>query len=295
VVPRPAAVPDQLLAGPFRGTTAIRQGTLTRAQLRSSPWRRLFPDVYVHRSHELTHELRTRAAAGVLRPDAVVTGPSAAVLWGIPMAGPTDDVELTLLPRAHPVRVPGVRVRRVDLEERQVLRHRGLWVLSPEATAVALAGALPLDDAVVAVDQLVVLGGADLEEVRWLAGAALGPGARRARQACARADGLAQSPQETRLRLLIHRSPLPPPVAQHVVVHRGSFAARVDFAWPAQRVALEYDGLWHAEPGQFTRDRARLNRLTAAGWRVVFVTAADLRRPDLLVARIAEALAPAVR
>jgi very-short-patch-repair endonuclease len=60
-------------------------------------------------------------------------------------------------------------------------------------------------------------------------------------------------------------------------------------------VALEYDGHWHAEPGQFARDRARLNRLTAAGWRVVFVTAADLRRPDLLVARIAEALTSGVR
>jgi very-short-patch-repair endonuclease len=56
-------------------------------------------------------------------------------------------------------------------------------------------------------------------------------------------------------------------------------------------VALEYDGLWHAEPGQFAQDRERLNRLTAAGWRVVFVTAADLRRPEQLLARIAAALA----
>ncbi len=68
------------------------------------------------------------------------------------------------------------------------------------------------------------------------------------------------------------------------------FVARVDFGWPAQRVALEYDGSWHAAPGQFARDRARLNRLTAAGWRVVFVTGADLHHPAQLVTRLAAAL-----
>jgi very-short-patch-repair endonuclease len=73
-------------------------------------------------------------------------------------------------------------------------------------------------------------------------------------------------------------------------VDDGRFVARVDFAWPEQKVALEYDGLWHAEAGRFAKDRQRLNRLQAAGWRVVFVTAADLHRPAELLARIAAAL-----
>jgi very-short-patch-repair endonuclease len=70
----------------------------------------------------------------------------------------------------------------------------------------------------------------------------------------------------------------------------GFFVARVDFAWPERKVALEYDGLWHAEPGQFARDRRRLNRLREAGWTVVFVTAEDLRSPRALVDRVARAL-----
>jgi len=119
-----------------------------------------------------------------------------------------------------------------------------------------------------------------------MAGAAIGPGCRRARAACALADGLAESPQETRLRLVIGRSGLPTPVAQLRVQESGRLVARVDFGWPELKVALEYDGLWHAEPGQFARDRQRLNRLTAAGWRVLFVTAADLREPGRLIARI---------
>ena len=47
---------------------------------------------------------------------------------------------------------------------------------------------------------------------------------------------------------------------------------------------------WHGQPQQVARDRRRLNELTAAGWTVVFVTAADLREPVALIARIAAAL-----
>jgi very-short-patch-repair endonuclease len=66
---------------------------------------------------------------------------------------------------------------------------------------------------------------------------------------------------------------------------------RVDFAYPELKIAIEYDGLWHAEPGQFAKDRSRLNRLFAAGWRVIFVTAVDLHRPARLCARVAAELA----
>ncbi len=55
-------------------------------------------------------------------------------------------------------------------------------------------------------------------------------------------------------------------------------------------MAVEYDGLWHAEDKQFAKDRRRLNKLRAAGWTVVFVTAADLLRPEELIAQIAAAL-----
>jgi hypothetical protein len=112
----------------------------------------------------------------------------------------------------------------------------------------------------------------------------VGPGSARVRQVCALADGLAGSPQETRLRLLVLRSGLPAPVAQHRVMSGGREIARVDFAWPGRKVAVEYDGLWHAEPGQFAKDRRRLNRLREAGWTVVFVTAADMRRPAEVIA-----------
>jgi hypothetical protein len=143
---------------------------------------------------------------------------------------------------------------------------------------------------VVAVDRLVAAGLVGLETVRALAASARGAGSRRGTEVCALADGLAESPQETRLRLLIGRGSLPPPIAQFTVRHDGRFLARVDFAWPEHKVAVEYDGLWHAEPGQFARDRQRLNRLHAVGWRVFFVTATDLYDPERLIARIIDFL-----
>lgn len=288
---RPARLPDQLRTGAFLGSAAVGAGLLTRRQLDGPSWRRLFRDVYVHSGVLVTHRLRAVAAAAFVVPGAVVTGCSAAVLWDVELAEAGDDVELTVPPEHHPVRVPGLRVRRARIPGELVRRRRGVGTTTPEATAVRVAGALPGDDAVVAVDMLIASGVAGLAAVRALAATARGPGAARARETCRLADGLAGSPQETRLRLLMGRGGLPAPVAQYVVRDARGFVARVDFAWPDLRLAVEYDGAWHAEPGQFARDRQRLNRLQAAGWRVVFVTAADLHHPARLVARIAAALA----
>lgn len=292
-VPRTPSQPAELLtAEPFLGWWAVDEGLLTPDQLRSSAWRKAFRGVYVHRDIALSHEVRAKAAC-VLLPFAVVSGRSAAVLWGVDLAGADDDVEVTVPPGSHPTRVSGLCVRRAVLPAGHRTYRRGIPLTSPEATAVRLAGLLPGDAAVIAVDQMVDTGYADLGRIRALAAAARGRGAARARAACALADGLAQSPQETRVRLILHRSDLPTPTAQYRVVdHRGGFVAFVDFAWPEQKLALEYDGRWHAEPGQFAKDRARLNRLTAAGWRVVFVTAEDMRDPIRLITRIAAALAP---
>ncbi|WP_100499499.1 endonuclease domain-containing protein [Geodermatophilus chilensis] len=115
-------------------------------------------------------------------------------------------------------------------------------------------------------------------------------GARRAARAVDLADGRAESPQESRLRVLLGLAGLLA-VPQYTVRDRdGRFVARVDLAFPEQRVAVEYDGAWHGAPGQLTRDRRRLNALVAAGWTVLHVTAADLRQPEDLVARVAALL-----
>lgn len=290
-VPPAAHRPDELLGRVFRGSEAVRSGLLTRHQLQSSAWRRLFPDVYACVSVEPSHLLRARAVADVLLPGAVASGLTAAVLWGVELAGPRDDVEFTVPPGVRGGAVDGLRLTRRRLLPEEVSLRAGVRVTSPLRTATDLCRIRPLDEAVAVLDRFVAARVVGLDEVRPAAARLTGRDCRHVRSVAALADGLAGSPQETRVRLLVHRSGLPDPVAQHVVLDaRGRFVARVDFAWPQLRLALEYDGEWHAEPGQFGRDRRRLNRLTAAGWTVVFVTAADLHHPERLLARIAEAL-----
>nr|WP_204331571.1 DUF559 domain-containing protein [Geodermatophilus sabuli] len=277
----------------FRGSRAVAAGTLTRAQLRSSAWARLFPDVYACTSLPVTHLTRTLAVTRVLLPGAVASGRSAAVVWGVDLVGPEDDVECTLPRGCRAGAAAGVRGNRRELAFDDVTVHRGVPVTTPLRTALDLGRIRPADEAVVALDRFLRAGAVSRADV-WAAAVGMtGRGCREVRAAVSRADGLAESPQETRLRLLLHRSGLPAPVAQHVVRDERGFVARVDFAWPAHRLAVEYEGAWHGERQQVAKDRQRLNRLTAAGWRVVFVTATDLRRPEQLVARISAELSRA--
>jgi len=201
-VPGHHAVPERLRRRIFLGSWAVRTGVLTAGQLRGPGWRRLFRDVYVDAAVPDTHRLRARAAAGLVVPGAVVTGASAAVLWGADLVGVADDVELTVPPGSHPRRHPGLVVRRTLLPDADVRVHAGVRVSTPEATVLRLARVLPRDDAVVAADRLVRATGIDLEALRERVGA---PGAvpPRVRTVCALADGLAESPPETRVRLLL--------------------------------------------------------------------------------------------
>lgn len=224
--------------------------------------------------------------------DAVLGGLTAATLWSMrgPLAGPGHPVEVVLPAgiRWHPG--PGVIVRTAtttgDVVADGVLRYT-----DRTRTALDLARRGHLDDAVVLLDRLVQYRVAFLDDVRRAA-AALPRcrGSAQARTVAALADGLAESPPETRLRLLIRRAGLPAPVAQYTVRADGRFVARVDFAYPEQRLAIEYDGAWHGERLQVTKDRDRFNRLFAAGWRIIFVTAADMHRPDTITARILSVL-----
>ena len=281
------ARPPQLRGRVFRGSTAVERGWLTRKQLRSAAWQRLRQDVYADAGLEVTHRLLISAVGVVLPEGAGFAGRSAAVLWGATDLAPRDDPVEVVLPTGQRWNAgPGVRVRRL---------LRGLETGATRSLALHVTGGhrrrppagATLEDGVVLLDQLVQKGVVRLPDVRRAAAELPRcPGAARAREAARLADGLAESPQETRLRVLLARAGLPAPVAQYRVFDDAGFVARVDFAYPDLKLAIEYDGLWHGERTAFLADRSRLNRLTAAGWLVLHVTADDLRHPERLVARI---------
>jgi very-short-patch-repair endonuclease len=82
------------------------------------------------------------------------------------------------------------------------------------------------------------------------------------------------------------------PVAQFTVRDRSGFIARVDFAYPDLRIAIELDGrAYHGDP-TFEHDREKRLRLTTAGWCVVEITWKMLTNdPDLVFRRLAEIVA----
>jgi G:T-mismatch repair DNA endonuclease (very short patch repair protein) len=161
-------------------------------------------------------------------------------------------------------------------------------------TALDIACQEPLMEAVPALDVLLgraIVGRSELSEAAALLAGRRG--GRRAQRAVALADPRAGSQPESRVRVLLTLAGLTPVPQFTVLDAEGGFVARVDLAFPEARIAIEYDGAWHAAPGQFARDRRRLNRLVAAGWTVVHVTAADLRRPDGLLTQVRALLARA--
>lgn len=101
-----------------------------------------------------------------------------------------------------------------------------------------------------------------------------------------------ESVLETRLMRLLRGSGLPLPTQQHAVRREGRVFARLDFAYPEMKVALETDGYrWHAGKRRWATDLERRNALTALGWRVLHLTWHDIERdPAGTVARIASLL-----
>ena len=110
-----------------------------------------------------------------------------------------------------------------------------------------------------------------------------GRGHRSAATTLSLVDPRAESPPESRVRVALAVALVPQPTPQFTVLDfDGYFIARVDLAWPWLRFAAEYDGQWHSDRDQLTRDRRRLRDLTAAGWEIYHITRDDLKDLDRL-------------
>jgi hypothetical protein len=111
---------------------------------------------------------------------------------------------------------------------------------------------------------------------------------RRLRSTLTLVDGGAESPQESRVRLLLVGAGLPPPETQIEFTDEFGIAhIRVDIGWREWRVAVEYDGVQHwSDRYQRSWDIDRIAMLEAMGWVVVRVSAEMLSRPNVIVDRV---------
>jgi very-short-patch-repair endonuclease len=267
------------LTRPFRGSAAVALGLLTPKMLSGPRFRRVFPDVYVCTGVELDLAMRSLAALVLVDGRGVLGGYSAAELLEA-SCGPADaPAEIVV---RHRVRGrPGLRVREDVLRPDEISWVGRVPVTSPLRTAYDLTRRSPLVEAVVAVDTLAHAYGFVPHELISLGYRHLGArGSAQLPDVARLANPLAESPMETRIRMAIHADGLPQPVLQHPV---GPY--RLDMAYPAVRLAIEYDGGEHREPERALRDLDRQAWLSTAGWRILRFRAYDVLRRPWWVAR----------
>jgi very-short-patch-repair endonuclease len=89
----------------------------------------------------------------------------------------------------------------------------------------------------------------------------------------------AESPMESEARLVMIDGGVAPEALQYEIVDHNGRVWRVDFAWPDQLVAVEYDGFdWHSDQDSFRRDRQKRAALQEVGWVVVSIVSGDVRQ-----------------
>lgn len=280
---RPAALSWRI----FRGSDAVARGLLTRHQLRSSAWIRLRHDVYADARLDRDHALACRGALLRLPRSAVIAGPSAAFLLGVEhAAGFTDDVHVIVPSAVRLNRQQGLRVHVTDLDRHEIDAAGGLLRTCAARTAWDVAAWLDPVRAVPVIDTMLGRALVGVDDLRATVDRlADRPGGRRARKLIELADGRAQSPPESVLRVRLILAGLPRPVPQYPVRLSGGLVLHPDLAWPEFKVAVEYDGQWHGDPDRLHLDRQRLNRLSVAGWLVLHVTSRRLHRDFPAVVR----------
>lgn len=275
----------------FRGSDAVRTGALTRGQLRGSKVQRLFQGVYALAGQPMTHELRCAGAALALPPDAVLTGRSAAELWGVRLAHSRDPVEVVVPEDTRIARRAGLDVRRTLIRPGESLPWSGVTVATPLRMTLDLLLNRSLPDAVADLDAVLRAGLVALPDVAAMVGQRSDKGIVQARRAVDLADPRAESRPESRVRVWLALAGLHPEPQYWIEDSQGRLVC-VDLAFEEQKLAVEYDGSWRdGQLWALNRDRDRLNRVQAAGWEVVFVTAQLLADPARMVRTVRAALA----
>jgi hypothetical protein len=279
-----------IVHGPFLGTEALAAGDVSRRSLRNG-YRAVYRNVYVPNGLELTAVSRAVAAWLWSGRQATVTGLSAAALHGARWIDAGLPAELN---RASGKGVHGIVIHRDELADDEVRVRNGICMSTPARTAFDLGRRGGFTRAVIRLDALARATGLRIDDVEVLADTHRGArGIVQLRRVLCVVDGGAESPQETRTRLLLLAAGLGRPQTQIVVCDGFGYPfARLDMGWEEWHVAVEFDGAQHwTDPAQRTRDIDRLAELDGCGWRLVRVSADMLRyRPQVIIDRTRQAL-----
>jgi very-short-patch-repair endonuclease len=272
---------------PFIGSEALAAGMLTRHQLRTK-FVAVHQDVYVPQGTRPTAIMRAKAAWLRSKREGVLAGFSAAALHGARYIDATLPANIIHTNR-RPAR--GIVVWADTLAADEVCAIGEMRLTTPLRTAVDLARRYREDVAVAAIDALARAARLTVADIQEAADRHPGHrGLKRARVTIRLVDAGAESPGETRLRLLMVKAGFPRPVTQHPIDNEyGVLIGVVDLAWPGLKIAVEYEGRHHMDPDQVRKDIARIEEMIEMGWLVIRVTSRD--SSGVVLRRIAHARA----
>jgi hypothetical protein len=296
---------ERLAAEPILSRDHVEWGA-TRSRLRARDVTHPFRGVSIRGAVGEDPLSRARAFAPLMRPCDAFSHVTAALFHGAPLPR-----RLATSPLIHVTSVGDTRIRRPGVCAHRAARLQtvlvgGLRVVDAAHTWVQLATLLGHDDLVAVADCWLTPTGpwryrrpALLTRDDLAAALAAHPGQRgmaRARLAFHDVRVGAESPMETRLRLLLLRAGLPEPELNPALPVEG-IELHPDLLFRQFALILEYEGDGHrTDPTAWRRDISRRERLQAAGFRVLQVHADDiLRQPEQLIARVRRAIASAGR
>ena len=243
-----------------------------------------------------TTEALCRAYLRRMPPAAFFNSITAAAVMGLPLPRTRTAATVLHVAVAAPARGPrgrGIIGHKVQLMGDDVRQWHGLPLSSPERAFCEIAAELDLADLVAVGDHLIHWR-SPLSTAAQLQDAASRYRGQRGRarllSALALLDDRAESPQESRLRVLLTRARISGFRSNHEVTVRGR-RFRIDLALPDFKVAIEYQGDYHRSPEQWRKDMTRRSILASDGWFVLEINADDLRDPAELIARIRHVLA----
>src|SRR5690606_6707842 len=249
------------------------------------------------------HVVMAKAVSLRCADDAVFSHATAAVLLGLPVWNvPLGVVTVTRRKGFSGRFEADVRHVEAPLGADEIVEVDGLRVTSLERTMVDVAREYDLVAATVICDAALRAGADRDRAFLLLAKRYTWSRTRLISYPLRLADGRAESPGESRLRVLVALQGLPEPEPQGALHDRdGRFIGRGDLVFWTERTVVEFDGMFkygvdldERDPrDRLFQEKVREDRIREAGYEVVRVTWVDLDDPFRVAARIRAAFARA--
>jgi very-short-patch-repair endonuclease len=258
-------------------------------RLKTREWTKVLPNVY--RTHPDSEKWSQGLWAGRLwlGDEAVVSHRAAAVLHRLVPVPAPYEFRVPHCSYRKPVDSKGLILHRPEVPPIETMNIEGLRVTNIPLTLIDL-GAVIDDDALEdIIERTINKGRVSTDELA----AQLSRNGRQGRSGAGvlrrvlEKRGLHTPAVESELELefvrFLRKHGFVEPQRQYWIIE-GAFKARVDFAYPDQRIAIEVDGFEsHGRREPFDRDHDRSNAITSLAWDVLHVTKAHIVEEKKLI------------